>query len=76
MNQALKQIQEQKQLLQKDMQQMMKDIYKSMPEGNTFNGEPNILPDAYLKNLKIGDALNSNEHNPLIYHQSIKNLTT
>jgi phytanoyl-CoA hydroxylase len=43
-----------------------------MPEGNTFNGEPNILPDAYLKNLKIGDPLNNDEHNPLIYHESAK----
>ena len=43
-----------------------------MPEGNVFNGEPNILPDAYLEKLKIGDPLNNNEQNPLIYHASIK----
>jgi len=43
-----------------------------MPEGNTFNGEPNILPDAYLSNLKIGDLLNNNNQNPLIYHVSSK----
>src|SRR6266496_145177 len=41
-----------------------------MPDGNTFNGEPNILPDAYLKSLKIGDRLNNDEQNPLIYHVS------
>jgi len=40
-----------------------------MPEGNTFNGEPNILPDAYLKTLKVGDPLNNDEQNPLIYHE-------
>src|SRR5450432_708242 len=35
-----------------------------MPEGCVFNGEPNILPEAYLHNLKIGDPLNNNEQNP------------
>ena len=45
-----------------------------MPEGNLFNGEPNILPEAYLKTLRIGDPLNSDEQNPLIYHVSLKNL--
>ena len=43
-----------------------------MPEGNTFNGEPNILPEAYLSTLKPGDPLNNNEQNPLIYHASAK----
>lgn len=38
-----------------------------MPDGNIFNGEPNILPDAYLNTLKIGDLLNNDEQNPLIY---------
>src|SRR6059058_1998356 len=41
-----------------------------MPDGNTFNGEPNILPDAYLHSLKVGDVLNNDEQNPLIYHVS------
>lgn len=39
-----------------------------MPDGNTFNGEPNILPDEYLHSLKIGDVLNNDAQNPLIYH--------
>jgi hypothetical protein len=43
-----------------------------MPDGNTFNGEPNILPDAYLNQLKVGDLLNNDEQNPLIYHASVK----
>ena len=43
-----------------------------MPEGNMYNGEPNILPEAYLRNLKIGDLLNNNDQNPLIYHASSK----
>lgn len=41
-----------------------------MPDGSEFNGEPNILPDAYLHRLKIGDVLNNDEQNPLIYHVS------
>ena len=42
-----------------------------MPDGNTYNGEPNILPDAYLKKLKVGDLLNNDDQNPLIYHSSV-----
>jgi len=38
-----------------------------MPEGSVYNGKPNILPDSYLRQLKVGDLLNNNEQNPLIY---------
>jgi phytanoyl-CoA hydroxylase len=38
-----------------------------MPDGNIFNGEPNILPDDYLAQIKVGDLLNDDEQNPLIY---------
>jgi phytanoyl-CoA hydroxylase len=38
-----------------------------MPDGNTFNGEPNILPEPYLSSLTVGDLLDNNEQNPLIY---------
>ncbi len=38
-----------------------------MPDGNVFNGEPNILPDVYLTKIKVGDYLNDDEQNPLIY---------
>ena len=41
-----------------------------MPDGNTYNGEPNILPEQYLQSLKIGDILNNNDQNPLIYNAS------
>jgi phytanoyl-CoA hydroxylase len=41
-----------------------------MPDGNIYNGEPNILPEAYLNTLKVGDVLNNNDQNPLIYHTS------
>jgi phytanoyl-CoA hydroxylase len=38
-----------------------------MPDGNVYNGQPNILPDKYLSQIKVGDLLNNNEQNPLIY---------
>jgi phytanoyl-CoA hydroxylase len=38
-----------------------------MPEGSTFNGQKNILPDAYFKSLKKGDVLENDEQNPLLY---------
>ena len=41
-----------------------------MPDGNIYNGEPNILPENYLDSLKVGDLLNNNDQNPLIYHAS------
>ena len=45
-----------------------------MPDGNVFNGEPNILPEDYLKTLKVGDLLNNDEQNPLVYHSQKSNL--
>jgi phytanoyl-CoA hydroxylase len=45
-----------------------------MPDGNVFNGTPNILPDDYLQTLKIGDLLNNDAQNPLIYHRKKDNL--
>lgn len=41
-----------------------------MPDGNTYNGEPNILPEAYLRDLSVGDRLNNDDQNPLIYQAS------
>ncbi|WKK57904.1 phytanoyl-CoA dioxygenase family protein [Sphingobacterium sp. BN32] len=41
-----------------------------MPDGNVFNGQANILPPDYLATLKVGDLLNDDEQNPLIYHRS------
>jgi len=38
-----------------------------MPDGSTFNGQQNILSDDYFKSLKIGDLLNNEKQNPLIY---------
>jgi ectoine hydroxylase-related dioxygenase (phytanoyl-CoA dioxygenase family) len=38
-----------------------------MPEGSTFNGQKNILPDSYFKTLTKGDLLQNDEQNPLLY---------
>ncbi|TZF84896.1 phytanoyl-CoA dioxygenase family protein [Pedobacter sp. BS3] len=38
-----------------------------MPDGNVYNGQPNILPDSYLQHIKPGDLLNDDAQNPLIY---------
>jgi len=44
-----------------------------MPDGNVFNGQANILPDEYLHTLKVGDSLNSDEQNPLIFSRAKSN---
>jgi ectoine hydroxylase-related dioxygenase (phytanoyl-CoA dioxygenase family) len=41
-----------------------------MPDGATFNGEKNVLPDAYFQSLSVGDVLNDNTINPLIWHKN------
>lgn len=38
-----------------------------LPDGNVYNGQPNILPEDYLSKIKVGDLLNNDEQNPLIY---------
>jgi ectoine hydroxylase-related dioxygenase (phytanoyl-CoA dioxygenase family) len=40
-----------------------------MPDGSVFNGKQNVLPDEYFKSLKIGDPLNNESQNPLVYHK-------
>lgn len=42
-----------------------------MPEGSRFNGQPNILPEEYLQTLKVGDLLDNDEQNPLLYHAQL-----
>lgn len=39
-----------------------------MPDGSTFNGTQNILPPEVFESLSVGDALDNDELNPLIYH--------
>lgn len=38
-----------------------------MPDGNVFNGNQNILTDAQVASLKIGDPLNDDAQNPLLF---------
>ncbi|HFA49345.1 MAG TPA: phytanoyl-CoA dioxygenase family protein [Bacteroidetes bacterium] len=40
-----------------------------MPDGSTFNGKQNVLPDEYFAKLKVGDLMDNDEQNPLIYHK-------
>jgi ectoine hydroxylase-related dioxygenase (phytanoyl-CoA dioxygenase family) len=40
-----------------------------MPDGSTFNGKRNILPEAYFASLKIGDTLNDDAVNPLLWRR-------
>lgn len=38
-----------------------------MPDGNSFNGTQNILSDDQIKQIKVGDLLNDEKQNPLLY---------
>jgi hypothetical protein len=40
-----------------------------MPDGSTFNGTQNVLPDDYFNSLKIGDLLNNDTINRLTWHK-------
>jgi phytanoyl-CoA hydroxylase len=40
-----------------------------MPDGNTFNGIQNILSDEQVAHLRVGDPLQDDQQNPLIYHR-------
>lgn len=37
-----------------------------MPDGSTFNGIQNVLPDRYFHSLSPGDLLNDDEFNPVV----------
>lgn len=37
-----------------------------MPDGSSFNGIQNVLPDSYFSSLKVGDLLDSADFNPLV----------
>jgi phytanoyl-CoA hydroxylase len=38
-----------------------------MPDGSTFNGVQNILPDEYVSTLAVGDLLDNDAINPLVW---------
>ena len=42
-----------------------------MPDGATFNGIQNILSDAQVAKLKMGDLLNDESQNPLVWSSSM-----
>jgi len=39
-----------------------------MPDGSTFNGQQNILRPEQIARLSVGDLLDDDEQNPLLYH--------
>ena len=41
-----------------------------MPDGSTFNGKQNVLPPEYIASLQIGDVLNNDAVNPLVWRKS------
>ncbi|WP_158798858.1 phytanoyl-CoA dioxygenase family protein [Pedobacter sp. L105] len=45
-----------------------------MPDGSTFNGNQNVLPDAEMERLKIGDLLQNDTLNPLIFTRKSSNI--
>ena len=42
-----------------------------MPVGSTFNGQRNILPKAYFESLKVGDSMDNDAENPLVYSKDL-----
>lgn len=40
-----------------------------MPDGSRFNGNQNVLPDDYFSQLSIGDLLNNDDVNPVVYRR-------
>jgi ectoine hydroxylase-related dioxygenase (phytanoyl-CoA dioxygenase family) len=40
-----------------------------MPDGATFNGQKNVLPDVYFATLTVGDVLNDDTINPLVWKE-------
>ena len=41
-----------------------------MPDDSTFNGKRNVLPQEYYDRLAVGDVLDDDGQNPLIYRSS------
>jgi ectoine hydroxylase-related dioxygenase (phytanoyl-CoA dioxygenase family) len=45
-----------------------------MPDGAVFNGQQNVLPDSYFASLRLGDRLDNDEINPLVFHRGAARL--
>ena len=41
-----------------------------MPDGETFNGQANVLTPEYVATLAEGDVLDNDEQNPLLWHKT------
>jgi phytanoyl-CoA hydroxylase len=41
-----------------------------MPDGSSFNGTANVLPPDYLATLSVGDVLDNEAQNPLVYSRA------
>jgi hypothetical protein len=41
-----------------------------MPDGSTFNGQQDILTNAQVARLAVGDVLDDQKQNPLVYLRS------
>ena len=58
-----------------DFPHQMEFLYLPMadlwgPDGETFNGQANVLTPEYVATLAEGDVLDNDEQNPLLYHKS------
>jgi ectoine hydroxylase-related dioxygenase (phytanoyl-CoA dioxygenase family) len=42
-----------------------------MPDGSTFNGVQNVLPDGYFSSLAVGDVLDNDVINPLVWRAGV-----
>lgn len=40
-----------------------------MPDGSRFNGTQNVLPPEYFRTLHVGDVLDNDNQNPLLYRR-------
>jgi phytanoyl-CoA hydroxylase len=40
-----------------------------MPDGAVFNGQVNVLPPEYLATISVGDVLDNERQNPLVYRR-------
>jgi phytanoyl-CoA hydroxylase len=40
-----------------------------MPDGSIFNGQQSLLPEAYVQTLALGDVLNNDQMNPVVYRR-------
>lgn len=41
-----------------------------LPDGVPFNGQQNVLPADYFRSLRVGDLLQSDAHNPLLFDRA------